>query len=214
MRTNVPIPGAEEGLSFETAVHFRKGYEAGLYDAELDWLYHKYQTAFPPGYDRNVLYTSIHSTTIRRGQRFYDVLALALPNGETRMAYFDVMDYRSFRAYPIIVGDDGSTYEAAFHFERGTRSYNDLQRTETGWLYIQYWATLVPHHSDYEFDQSWHRDIERHGDTFYDIYTLTLPYGDKRVVYFDVTNYRYYQDETGQRYSIHPTRKAGNDAVK
>lgn len=200
-----PIADNSAGESFETSVRFKQGRAACLDCAEADWLQKKYGPTLPPQYT-NFYFGNNRCITIRRGKGLYDVVTIMLPTNGNRMAYFDVRGYRSFRPYPILVGDDGSSYSTALRFEQGTKDYKDLEKTETGWLYIKDWAPLAVLHSDNEFDHSWHREIERHGDTFYDIYTLALPTGEKRVVYFEVTNYRYYLNDQGLSCLIRPTR--------
>jgi hypothetical protein len=93
--TYCPVVAGGDGLSYQTAVHFKKGYAGYLATAENNWVRDNYWSKLVPQSDHSYedYFHSIHDATEHRDERVYNVKTLSLPNGETRTFYFDVTNY-------------------------------------------------------------------------------------------------------------------------
>lgn len=81
-----------EGSSSEAPVHIRHSATIYLFDDEAGWLYRHYATSreiMDQAFDARV-----KVRTERVGTQVLDIAILAMPDGSTRTAYFDVTDYR------------------------------------------------------------------------------------------------------------------------
>ena len=80
------------GSSADTPVHIRHSATVYLFDDEASWLYEHYATTYEimdAKFDARVKVVTEH-----QGKRVLDIATLAMPDGSTRTAYFDVTDYR------------------------------------------------------------------------------------------------------------------------
>lgn len=96
---------------------------------------------------------------------------------------------------PIVEGTDGSSRESALRVHVVPKEA--LSGAEKGWVYEHFWMPIAPKgslgkHPFHEFEKAVTCKTERISKRVYDIVTLTLPSGETRITYFDVTNYRYF----------------------
>jgi hypothetical protein len=90
---------------------------------------------------------------------------------------------------PVVAGGDGLSYQTAVRFKKGQAGY--LATAESDWVRDKYWYPMMPK-SDDSLEKFYHSTgtaTENHDDRVYDIVTVSLPDGEKKTVYFDVTNY-------------------------
>jgi hypothetical protein len=81
-----------DGSSPETPLQIRHSAASALNDVESSWLFRHYGTTYEvmdQTFDARVTVR-----TERIGKHVMDIATLAMPDGSTRIAYFDVTDYR------------------------------------------------------------------------------------------------------------------------
>jgi len=91
---------------------------------------------------------------------------------------------------PNVYGDGGTSYETALHIRHIPK--DSLTLNEDHWIYFAYCESLGLPLTDEECGRIMHHTTARHDKKVYDIVTLSLPNGQTHVIYFDVTNYRYF----------------------
>src|SRR5262245_16668431 len=89
-----------------------------------------------------------------------------------------------------IEGVDGTSPETALRISTVDKRF--LASDEDSWVHERYWSSLTPPRTWEEFGKSVKRETKRNGTSVYDIVTLTLPNGETRTTYFDVTKQRFY----------------------
>jgi hypothetical protein len=95
-------------------------------------------------------------------------------------------------ARPTVYGGDGTSYETALYIRNIPK--DSLTINESHWVYFKYCdnSGMQLPTDDAECSRIMPRVTERHGKRVYDILTVKTPDGQIHVVYFDVTNYRYF----------------------
>jgi hypothetical protein len=93
--TYCPVVAGGDGLSYQTAVHFKKGQAGYLATAESYWVRDKYWYLVMPKSDDSLekFYHSTKTVTEHRDGRVYDIVTISLPNDEKKIAYFDLTNY-------------------------------------------------------------------------------------------------------------------------
>jgi hypothetical protein len=110
--------------------------------------------------------------------------------GPVAFEWVDSAWHKCFPRRRLVEGTDGSSYETALRVHRVDKS--SLPETERGWVYQKHWMSLTPQPSLQQFKSSTQHSTERRGEKVYDVVILTLPSGESRTTYFDVTGYRYF----------------------
>jgi hypothetical protein len=90
---------------------------------------------------------------------------------------------------PVVAGGDGLSYQTAVHFKKGQAGY--LATAESYWVRDKYWYPVMPK-SDASLEKFYHstETVTEHRDgRVYDMVTISLPNGERKIVYFDLTNY-------------------------